>query len=240
LGIQYLYNIKNDRAQKGQKISNCINLNHAVFELAPHGEKYASISQHLCEKYNMHVPVVPHMINIPNHDENMRQGLNIPKDATVIGRYGGFYQFDIAITHEAIKEVLERKENIYFIFANTNVFHIHPRIIYLDTIVDLHDKAKFINTCDAMIHARSDGESFGLAVGEFSTLNKPIITTHGYFNAHIKILGDMGVIFGSKDELVSILMGIEAIISSRTDWNAYKEYTPEKVMTQFMKVFLDE
>ena len=35
LHIKYLYNIKNDHAHKGQRVSNCINLNHAVFELNP-------------------------------------------------------------------------------------------------------------------------------------------------------------------------------------------------------------
>ena len=161
------------------------------------------------------MPVVPHMINIPVHDEHMREELHIPVDAIVIGRYGGLYQFDIGMAHEAIKEILDKKEDIYFLFANTHVFYTHPRIIYLNTIVNLHDKAKFINTCNAMIHARSDGESFGLAIGEFSTLNKPVITTYGYFNAHIKLLGDKGIIFTTKDQLVSILFGIKNIIYSK-------------------------
>lgn len=240
LNIKYFYNIKNDRANKGQRIRNCINLNHAVFELEPHGERYAAISQDLCDMYNLNVPVVPHMINIPKHFENMRSELNIPNNAIVIGRYGGLYEFNISDAHYAIAEILEKRKDIYFIFANTCVFYNHPRIVYLDTIVNLHDKTKFINTCDAMIHARSYGESFGLAIGEFSTLNKPVITTFGKYNAHIKLLGEKGIIFRSKDELVNIFMQIENIIQMRNDWNAFKEYTPEIVMKQFMKVFLQE
>lgn len=240
LNIQYFYNIKNDRPSKGQNVKNCINLNHAVFELEPHGDRYAAISQDLCDIHNINVPVVPHMINIPKHDENMRMELNIPKNSIVIGRYGGFCEFDISDAHYAIAEILEKRNDMYFIFANTQNFYNHPRIIYLNTIVNLYDKAKFINTCDAMIHARSFGESFGLAIGEFSTLNKPVVTTFGKYNAHIKLLGEKGIIFKSKDELVYIFMQIENIIRCRKDWNAYKDYTPEKVMHQFMEVFLKQ
>ena len=237
--IEYLYNIKNDRPSKNQKVKNCINLNHAVFELEPHGEKYAAISEHLCEAFNINVPVVPHMINIPKHDENMRKELDIPDNAIVFGRHGGFSEFSIIEACYAIVEILNRRDDIYFIFVNTHVFFQHPRIIYLDAIIDLHKKSKFINTCDAMIHARIDGETFGLAIGEFSTLNKPVITTFGHYNAHIKLLGDKAIIYKSTEELLSIFMNIEKIIASRSDWNAFKEYTPEKVMKQFMNVFIE-
>ena len=38
------------------------------------------------------------------------------------------------------------------------------------------EKEAFYRTCDAMLHARRDGETFGLAVAEFSVRNKPVIT----------------------------------------------------------------
>ena len=90
-----------------------------------------------------------------------------------------------------------------------------------------------------MIHARSDGETFGLAVGEFSSLNKPIITCRSNLdNCHLEILGDKAIIFDSTDSLITILENIQTISNSRDDWNTYKEYTPEKVMIQFKDVFL--
>ena len=49
-----------------------------------------------------------------------------------------------------------------------------PSSVY--KIVEPELKVSFINTCDCMIHARTDGETFGLAIAEFSTLNKPIIS----------------------------------------------------------------
>jgi hypothetical protein len=92
-----------------------------------------------------------------------------------------------------------------------------------------------------MIHARTDGETFGLAIGEFSSLNKPIITCRSSKdNAHLDILGDKAIIYDSKPSLISIFKNIKEIIQSRNDWNCYKEYNPENVMKQFNSVFLTD
>ena len=133
----------------------------------------------------------------------------------------------------------ETNRKVYFVFVNTAKFYEHPQIIYLDKITDPYLKVKYINTCNCMIHARSDGETFGLAIGEFSSLNKPIITCRSDLdNCHLDILGDKAIIFNSTDSLINILENIQTISNSRDDWNTYKEYTPEKVMIQFKDVFL--
>jgi glycosyltransferase involved in cell wall biosynthesis len=173
------------------------------------------------------------MINLPKTDEKLAENKFI-----VFGRYGGFNDFDIPYVHKAIKEILYERKDIFFLFANTAQFYIHPRILYLDTIIDPKEKVKFINSCDAMIHARVDGESFGLSVGEFSSCNKPIITTYGYYNNHIDILGNFAIIYNSKESLKEIFFNFEKIKNSRTDWNAYRDYTPEKVMEIFNQVYL--
>jgi hypothetical protein len=222
-------------------VTKCKNLVHAVFDHFPHGDRYAMVSRYLSDKFDNNLQAVPHMINLPKHNENMRQELNIPNDAFVFGRYGGEYQFDITIAHNAIKQILETDLNMYFIFANTRVFYVHPRIIYLQAIVDLRKKVKFINTCDAMIHARSDGETYGLSIGEFSSCNKPVVTTYSReFNAHIEILKDNAIIYNNEPELVDIFTNIREIVKTRTDWNAFKDYAPEKVMAKFMEVFVEE
>jgi GR25 family glycosyltransferase involved in LPS biosynthesis/tetratricopeptide (TPR) repeat protein len=238
--IDYFYNCKSGSRNDNQLIKSCPNLIHAVFTVDPHGERYATISKSLSKKHNNTVDYVPHMLNLPSCHENMRHQLNIPNDAVVMGRYGGYYQFDIQIAHEAIKTILNTETNLYFVFANTNVFYKHPRIIYLDKIIDLENKVKFINTCDVMIHARSDGETFGLAVGEFSSCGKPVITCKSHIdNAHIDILGEKAIIFNTEESLVEIFKNIKYIINSRSDWNAFGDYTPENVMTKFFKVFIE-
>jgi hypothetical protein len=84
-----------------------------------------------------------------------------------------------------------------------------------------------------MIHARSNGETFGLAVAEFSCMNKPVITCRAGDLEHLEILGDKAIIYNSSDSLIDIFKNIRSIIHSRTDWNAYEQFSPEKVMAQF-------
>jgi FkbM family methyltransferase len=246
--INYFYNIKSGSPPRNSShssgddlVTNCPNLTHAVFTVEPHGEKYATVSKRLSSKYNNIVDYVPHMINLPSCNDNMRNQLNIHDDDIVIGRIGGLYQFDIEIAHRAIRQIVELDRKMFFLFVNTNKFYEHPQIIYIDRIIEPFEKVKFINTCDAMIHARSDGETFGLAVAEFSTLNKPIITCVSKIdNSHIEILGDKAIIFNSEESLIDIFKNIRTTIKSRNDWNAYKEYTPKKVMKKFMSVFIPE
>ena len=46
------------------------------------------------------------MVDLPQHNDDLRRELNIPMNYFVIGRYGGFEQFDIEIAHHAIIEIL--------------------------------------------------------------------------------------------------------------------------------------
>jgi hypothetical protein len=79
--------------------------------------------------------------------------------------------------------IAENYPNIYFIFANFNSFcDSKKNIIFLPNIIDEIDKTTYINTCDAMIWARSGGETFGLAIAEFSINNKPVY--FGLFGAY--------------------------------------------------------
>lgn len=78
------------------------------------------------------------------------------------------------------------KNKLMFLFLGTEKFNKkvnrpeeHPQIIYLPTNSDLRYKEDYIKTCDVMLHARTVGETFGLAVAEFSVRNKPVITFPG-------------------------------------------------------------
>ena len=214
----------------------CKTIKHCVFNTT-HNESdyYISIGDYLNEKYNTNLPVIPHIINLPDVKNNFRDILKIPKDAIVLGRYGGFEKFDLKITHDAIIEFLDNNSNVYFLFMNTKNFHSHPNIIYLDKSIDISFKSKFINTCNAMIHARSDGETFGLSIGEFSSKNKPIITCNCGDLEHIKLLGNKAIIYNNKNELLDIFNNISKLINQNEDWNCYKNFTPKKIMNLFNK-----
>jgi hypothetical protein len=100
-------------------------------------------------------------------------------------------------------------------------------------------KVAFINTCDAMIHGRARGETFGLTVAESSTMNKPVITFNGSAERnHIDILGDAGIYYSDYNSLVNILMNISVSDIKDKNWNRYTDFTPTKVMAQFNKIFL--
>ena len=221
--------------------SGCKTIKHCVFDTTcPESDYYISISNYLNKKHQTNIPVLPLIVNIPLLSDDLRNELNIPIDAIVLGRYGGYGQFDIDFVHSTIKRITEMDLNIYFIFMNTKVFYEHPRIIYLEKNINTLYKAKFIKTCSAMIHARSDGETFGLSIGEFSSLNKPIITCNTGALEHIDILGDKAIIYSSENQLMNIFTSIQDIITSRTDWNAYEDYSPSKVMQIFNNLILKQ
>lgn len=236
--ISHIYTIKyglND-SQLSKIAKNCI---HCVFNCTqPHGDVFTSISPCVYGN-NGQYPVVPHMINLPNHPENMREELNIPKNAIIFGGYGGSTSFSIRFVHEVVYNIAKYNSHIYFLFANFYKFCPDlPNIIHLPMIVDLNEKVKFINTTDAMLWARQDGETFGIAIGEFSTKNKPVIAMKIGDLAHAELLGDKALWYNDPITLINILLSFNPEIEKTKDWNAYKDYTPEKVMNIFKNVYL--
>lgn len=205
-----------------------------------HGDKYAFVSHWLSKVCsNGQIPVVPSMVYLPEVTEDLRSELNIPKNAVVFGRTGGEDTWNIPWTNEVIKYALQYRPDIYFLFQNTPKFFKHERIIHVNPTADMEFKVKFINTSDAMLHSRNEGESFGVTCGEYSLRNKRIIT-YGLSRErnHIEILKDKGLYFNNPQDLFSIL--ISYVPDYSQDWNCYREYSPEKIMQVFNKVFLND
>ncbi len=216
---------------------NCVTITHCVFESTnPQGDHYICISDHMNKKYNTHYQVIPHIIENSNTKDHLRKELGLG-DSMVFGRYGGYDDFNIPIAQEAIRIYLSTNPDAYFLFMNTKPFYTHPRIIYLDMTTDPVYKDKFVNTCDAMIHARHMGETFGMAIAEFSIKNKPIITCRSNMdNAHLDILGKKAVQYDSLESLLEIFENIREIIPLN-DWTAYNQFSPEKIMALFDTLF---
>jgi hypothetical protein len=199
-----------------------------------HGDKYFVCSPFLSKVVG--IDFVPHMINLPEVDGDFRNELNIPKDAIVFGRNGGYETFDLQFVKDVIKDILNIRSDYYFLFQNTERFINHPRVLFLDPTPDMNFKVKFINTCDAHLHAREIGESFGLTCGEFSIKNKPVITWNGSFERnHIDILGEKALLYNNYEDLMSLLLTFDK--SKFTDWNCYRDYLPEPVMDKFIKLY---
>lgn len=231
--IDILYVIKAGEYE-GQISRVCKTVVHCVFNTSqPHGNVYAAVSKSVGNL------VVPHIVSLPDNNDNMRIELGIPDEALVFGRYGGMDQFDIKYVQNIVYDIAKNFSNIYFLFMNTHRFCPElPNIIHIEKIVDLEKKVAFINTCDAMLWARSGGETFGLSIAEFSIKNKPVIATKVGDTAHVDFLGDKGIWY-NENNLYQILTTLNKKAIQQYDWNAYRDYSPEKVMKIFKEVFID-
>jgi hypothetical protein len=227
---------------------------HAVFDVShPHGDRFAAVSAWLADQYQPDLRIlqhpkfieyVPHIVQMPISRYNLREELGISSEAVVFGRYGGFDSFDIPWVWDAIFDTIREDPSIHFLFMNTDIpmYLSHfDQIRSFSATNDSLAKTNFINSCDAMLHARLRGETFGVAVGEFDVLNKPIIT-YGLSpeRAHIENV-DQPILYFGPTGLVDILLNWKTIKKARSynEWPVtYQDYTPEMVMRTFNNVFL--
>lgn len=235
-GVDAIYIIK--YGYKNHLLSKvCTNLIHAIFVVDPHGEKYACVSQEKSKLSN--VDWLPHMVDVLSTDDDcLRATLNISMDATVLGCYGGKQSFNIPYVRECVSRSVRHSDNLWFIFMNMEQWDVHPRIVHLGPSWDRNQKARFIKSCTAMLHGRDAGETFGLAVAEFSIMNKPVITCKGLDNAHLDILQEKCIQYTDKESLMHIISNVKKIAQTRVDWNAYRDFTAERVMQKFASVYL--
>lgn len=251
--VDLCYFIKNGE-DDGLRVPDVPNVVHTVFQNDdPHGDVYAYVSDWLAQHVSQgRQPAVPHIIREPvNTKDTMRDALGISPNADVYGVIGGKNSFKIFAAVNAVLDVIFRDPNKVFIFVNTRMpewfFWINRRIrkalatgrlIYLDEIVDLDEKERFMNTCDAMLHARRRGESFGIALGEFAVRGKPLLVHYSdktKDRCHYDILGDTANYYRSRRQLRELLLApaTDLKVSDR-----YFQFYPEPVMQRFKDVFL--
>lgn len=252
--IKVLYIIKSGQKDELMDFKNCRTIIHCVFTTRdPHGDFYCCISPWLNLINQTKISIFPHMISLTKEhitqfttenvdvNANLRKELNIPEDAYVIGRYGGFNQFDVQFVHQVINEISNSTEKkLFFLFMNTKEFNCNKtKCKFLDSNVDMYYKLKFVNTCNALLHARRDGETFGLTIGEFAVNDKQIITLDtnqgGYAKNHFMFLGPKCHKFKTPDELKKLLLELP---NNEIDMkeNGYKQFLPENVMKFFGSV----
>lgn len=228
-----------DSGQKKPLPTNCKTAAHAVFQFhEPHGDRYAYISKWLSDEMSQgQIPYVPHIVHLPPPSETkLRERFNIRPDQTVIGRLGGYFTFDIPGVKETIKKLLDT-DKFVFVFLNTEPFVTHRNVYYFNETNSPVRKSNFIHMCDAMLHARERGESFGLSIAEFLYFNKPVIAWNGgHDKNHLEMLKDSGTLYTNEDDLNYLLYNIKDIDQ---DWSQrVKEFNPDVVMKKFDEVFL--
>ena len=238
--IEYVYYIKagdND----GKLIPNVTNIIHVVFQNKDiHGDKYAYVSEWLALKMNMGESYVPHIVSLPSPVQNYRKELNIPKDSIVLGRYGGFDEFDVSFVHQSIYDVLNVRKDIVFLFMNTRQFGpTHPNIVFVNGTYNLQNKSNFIETCDFMLHARNHGESFGLSICEFLHGGKPVISWSGGLDQHhTMLLKNTNYMFSDYKNLTNMLINLKKDSNTKACKSIVEKFSPTNVMKKFQSVFL--
>lgn len=153
---------------------------HAVFPtgLIPDFETYrfAVISDWLNKEFYLgQACVIPHIVRPRIHQSSLRNELGIPEVDLVIGCFGGKYNFNIGFVIFVLRFLLPVKSNLWLLTMNHVIPLRHNRFIELPGTGDHNYKQSFINTCDYMLHARADGETFGISCGEFCASGKPVI-----------------------------------------------------------------
>ena len=185
------------------------NLNHVTFMSNDrHGHKYLYVSEWLSKKMtNSNKNYVPLIVNpvFKGETSDLRKTLNISRDKIVIASYGGKRVFDINFLKPAIKKILNERNDIIFLFMNYDKFYEHKNIFYLPRTVSLKNKIEFIKASDCMLHGRLRGETFGLAIAEFSFYNKPILCySHPVEKAHLDILKEKAIKYENEEDLNKI------------------------------------
>jgi glycosyltransferase involved in cell wall biosynthesis len=123
-------------------------------------------------------------------------------------------------------------------------------ILFLPGSPNITYKTIFLSACDVCVHARADGETFGLSVAECSRLGKPLITwagAEGVPNEHLRIWGDQATLYRTTEELQTLLEAVPDDLEryrskAEVYRHLYDRFLPQRVMLDFVTEFgiLDE
>ena len=223
---------------------NCKTGVHVVFQrYEPHGDTYAYISEWLSDVMALKnsstpIPWVPLPVGLTVPTMNYREEWNIKPDQFIFGRHGGHNTFNIPFVQEHIFSLLNARDDFVFVFLGTDRWITHPNVRFLDPVHDVQTKTNIINTWDAMIHARIQGESFGVAIAEALSLNKPVLAwEHGEDLHHTEVLKNSGLLY-SKETIWEQMNSIKEL-ANKEDWTQrVKKFKPEVVMNKFNEIFL--
>ena len=261
---------------QGLWVKDTINLIHSVFNYyEPYGDRHAYVSEWLYRQnlnskiqlkskiragISQRISKSPYSLNsslkkgfVPHcvypeagSCEMFLKKFNIPKSKFLIGRIGGYDQFNDKEAQKAVFEILDKRKDVVFIFVNTKNFGNHSNIIYVDWL-SYKDKWDFYDACDMFWNGRLMGESYGFSIIEPLMVNKPVIAPGAKRNLkmdknHISILEPLNLLYATKEELINKTLSILENQSGKIP--NYKlevqKYEPEVVASQFKNFFLTD
>jgi hypothetical protein len=216
---------------------------HAVFsDFEPHGYRYVYISQWLAQSARRRhtfpsrgfleargrmrsarelgcqnateFEYLDLIADIPPPNEDMRRRLNLPDDAFVILRFGGYDSFDIPWAQAEVVRALEESESTYFIGLNTKPFVAHERAKFIPMVVDNQEKANLVSMGNVFLTARGEGEAFGVAIAEALQLGIPVLAwSGGAYRNQTHMLRGLGALYRSprdlRSKLATLIRGVD-------------------------------
>ena len=231
--------------EKGGKVKTLL---HAVFDgNEPHFDSYAVVGDTVARAAG--VPVVHHLtyaspalLELPG----LRGEWGVPPDARVFCRHGGPSTMDIGFVRDAMCTHAAAFPNDFFVLLGTDAAGcdgLHKNIIHLPKSTDMAYKQQFLNSCNACLHARSDGETFGLGVAECTMSGLPVMTfcsPPGGASFHIQTLGKEGMLYCDSAQLLDLLKNFDvsaARAKKDTYMQLYAAFGPGATMLEFVTNF---
>jgi len=257
-------------------VKNTKKLTHAVFPIfEPHGDAYNYVSEWMYHKatqskkmrtknyrftevmkaklnpykLDSNIPIswVPFIVDAKiGNGNDFRNEFNIPLEAKVVGRIGGFKQFDDKAAQLGVIELCNEHPDIFFVFVNTDKFYHHKNLIFIDYLSE-QDKWDFYSAGNVFINGRLQGEGFGYSICEPLAAGKPIIAPHAARNFrmdkfHCGLLSGQNLLYKSKEDFKrKLLVQLSLPHDSKILIELVNGYKPEYVVNKFMtKFFIDK
>ena len=197
-----------------------------------------------------HVIGIP--VNPPAASTNLREELDIPKDAFVFGRIGRDDEniYD-PINIEAYAKIATN--NTYFVIVNPSgssrrdIERLNIKSVrFVERIASEVRVSEFYNTIDVLAHARKDGECSPQNVWEAFAHGKPVISHYGHpFNGHVEVIQDCGFIV-LRDDVDEYARVMNKFIKKEVDYfklskkciNNWKEHCmPNKIAKEQLGLY---
>jgi len=186
---------------------------------------------------------------------NWRMKLGIPRSALVFGTFGRDHKqtADLEYLQKVVCKLGTRSHacGLYFIFMNTEPFTLDrelvpgklaSRIHFVAGVSSLTLIREFINTCDAMLYARSSGQDFGMAIANFSLCGKPVLaSTLAPKTGHLERLGLGNFLpHANEEDLEDLLLNFRVRVKEITPQNhGYSPFLSNSGARVFKKDVLD-